>query len=248
MLLTALGGLFGYGAEMPAETLVKLAQQGDKEAEEQLISSHILFVKKTAAQVCKRFIDDNQDEFSIALLAFHEAIRQYRPGHDASFLTFAHMVIRRRVIDHIRKESKRMEFSHDFSASPNEDHHNHIGDRASSAFHSEQQQVDKRREEIAQFEEMLSEFGLSFQMIAKVSPAHEDARRNAIQIAQLVAETDEYKDFLLDKKKLPVKHIEEHVQVSRKTIERNRKYIIAMSLLIMSELYYLKDYLKERLN
>lgn len=248
MLLTALGGLFGYGAEMPAETLVKLAQQGDEEAEEQLISSHIPFVKKTAAQVCKRFIDDNQDEFSIALLAFHEAMRQYRPGHEASFLTFAHMVIRRRVIDHIRKESKRLEFSHDFTASPNEDHHNHIGDRASSALYSEQEQIAKRREEIVQFEEMLSEFGLSFQMIAKVSPAHEDARRNAIQIAQLVAETDEYKHFLLDKKKLPVKHIEELVQVSRKTIERNRKYIIAMSLLIMSELHYLKEYLKERLN
>lgn len=248
MLMTALGGLFGYGAEMPAETLVKLAQQGDEEAEEQLISSHIPFVKKTAAQVCKRFIDDNQDEFSIALLAFHEAMRQYRPGHEASFLTFAHMVIRRRVIDHIRKESKRLEFSHDFTASPNEDHHNHIGDRASSALYSEQEQIAKRREEIVQFEEMLSEFGLSFQMIAKVSPAHEDARRNAIQIAQLVAETDEYKHFLLDKKKLPVKHIEELVQVSRKTIERNRKYIIAMSLLIMSELHYLKDYLKERLN
>lgn len=248
MLLTALGGLFGYGSERPAEPLVKLAQQGDEEAEEQLISSHIPFVKKTAGQVCKRFIDDNQDEYSIALLAFHEAIRQYRPGHDASFLTFAHMVIRRRVIDHIRKESKRLEFSHDFMASPNEDHHNHIGDRASADFHTEQERIGKRREEILQFEEMLSEFGLSFQVIAKVSPAHEDARRNAIQIAQLVAETDEYSQFLLDKKKLPVKQIEELVQVSRKTIERNRKYIIAMALLMMSDLHYLKDYLKERLN
>lgn len=247
MLLTALGGLFGYG-ETPAETLAKLAQQGDEDAEEQLISSHIPFVKKTAAQVCKRFIDDHQDEYSIALLAFHEAIRQYRPEHEASFLTFAHMVIRRRVIDHIRKESRRQEFSHDFMASPNEDHHNQIGDRASAAFHSEQEQAAKRREEIMQFEEMLSAFGLSFQLIAKVSPAHEDARRNAIQIAQLVAETDEYKQFLLDKKKLPVKDIEELVRVSRKTIERNRKYIIAMALLMMSELHYLKDYLKERLN
>lgn len=248
MLLTALGGLFGYGAEIPLETLVQKAQRGDEAAEEELLSSHVPFIKKTAAQVCKRFIDENQDEFSIALSAFHEAIRQYRPGHDASFLTFAHMVIRRRVIDHIRKESKRLEFSHDFTASPNEDHHNHIGDRASAASHTAQMQNNMRREEIFQFEEMLAGFSLSFKMLAKVSPIHEDARRNAVQIAQLVAETDEYKQYLLDKKKLPVKHIEEHVQVSRKTIERNRKYIIAMALLLMSDLHYLKDYLKERLN
>lgn len=53
MLLTALGGLFGYGAEMSLETLVKLAQQGDEEAEEQLISSHIPFVKKPLHKYAK---------------------------------------------------------------------------------------------------------------------------------------------------------------------------------------------------
>lgn len=248
MLLSALGGLFGYGAGLSIETLVKQAQQGDIDAEEELLSRHVPFIKKTAAQVCKRFIDENQDEFSIALSAFHEAIQQYRPGHDASFLTFAHLVIRRRVIDHIRKESRRLEFSHDFTALPGEDHHNHIADHASADEYTANNQNAERLEEILLFEESLKEFSLSFQKLAKISPSHEDARRNAMQIAQLVAETEEYKQFLLEKKKLPIKQIEEHVQVSRKTIERNRKYIIAMALLLMSDLHYLKDYLKERLN
>ncbi|WP_416145023.1 hypothetical protein [Planococcus koreensis] len=68
-----------------------------------------------------------------------------------------------------------------------------------------------------------------------------------MQIAQLVAETDDFFDYLTDKKKLPIKDIEKLVRVSRKTLERNRKYIIAMAILIDSELHYLKDYLKERL-
>lgn len=248
MLLTSLGGLFGYSAELPVEALVKRAQQGDEEATEQLLTSYVPFIKKTTAQVCKRFIDDNQDEFSVALSAFHEAIRQYRPGNDASFLTFAHMVIRRRVIDHIRKESKRLEVSHDFSASQSDEHCGQLGDKASATDYTIQRQNEMRRGEILQFEEMLAAYGLSFQLLVKVSPSHEDARRNAMQIAQLVAETTEYKEYLLEKKKLPIKEIEELVEVSRKTIERNRKYIIAMALLIMSDLHYLKDYLKERLN
>lgn len=248
MLMTAISGLLGQDPGLPLETMVKQAQQGDEEALNDLLASHMPFVKKTAAQVCKRFIDEHQDEYSIALSAFHEAIRQYRPGHDASFLTFAHMVIRRRVIDHIRKESKRLEFSHDFTASPNDDHHSHVGDSASTDQYTAEQQNDKRREEIIRFEQLLVNYGLSFQMLVKISPSHEDARRNAMQIAQLVAETDDYKQYLLDKKKLPVKQIEDMVHVSRKTIERNRKYIIAMALLWMSDLHYLKDYLKERLN
>ncbi len=248
MLLTALGGLFGHGAEVTAEALVERAQQGDKQAEADLLSSYQPFIKKAAAQVCKRYIDDSQDEYSIALSAFHEAIGKYRPGHNASFLTFAHMVIRRRVIDHIRKESRRSEFSHDFSALRSEEHHNPVGEQASADAHATDAQNRARREEISQFEEILREYGLSFQILAKISPAHEDARRNAIQIAQLVAETDDYKQYLLDKKKLPIKQIEELVQLSRKTIERNRKYIIAVALILMSDLHYLKDYLKERLN
>jgi RNA polymerase sigma factor len=34
------------------------------------------------------------------------------------------------------------------------------------------------------------------------------------------------------------------VKVSRKTIERNRKYIIAIALILIGDYVYLKDYIK----
>ncbi|RLQ92937.1 RNA polymerase sigma-I factor [Planomicrobium sp. Y74] len=248
MLLSVLAGYFGRGEKNNAEILAVQAQNGDKQAMEDLLVSYSPFMKKTAGQVCKRFINDHDEEFSIALSAFHEAVNGFNQEKNASFLTFAHMVIRRRVIDFIRKEAGRKEFVHDFQGlSEADDFRSGIDTSASIQDFSEQQQAAVRREEIAEYENLLSGYGMSFQDLVKVSPSHEDARTTAIQIAQLVAETEEYKQYLLQKRKLPVKEIEQLVEVSRKTIERNRKYIIAVALLLMSDLHYLKDYLKGRL-
>lgn len=248
MLLSTLSGRFERKEKSNAEITVLQAQSGDEQALHDLLFSYSPFMKKTASQVCKRFIDDHDDEYSVALSAFNEAVQKYDKTNNASFLTFAHMVIRRRIIDFIRKESRRDEFSHDFMSATEPETHNGIADQAASLAYNTKQQDQKRREEIALYEEMLQEFNLSFQLLVKVSPIHQDARNTSIQIAQMVAETDEYKQYLLEKKKLPIKEIEKLVKVSRKTIERNRKYIIAMAVLQMSDLYFLKDYLKGRLN
>lgn len=248
MLLSMLPGIFANGKKADTELLAVQAQDGDEEAMQNLLQSYAPFMKKTAAQVCKRFIDDHDDEYSIALTAFHEAVQKYEQNKNASFLTFAHMVIRRRIIDFIRKEGKRNEYSHDFRNNNEEESGNWVSDGESlNRFHI-QQQIEKRREEIMQFEKLLLEYGLSFRILAECSPVHEDARRTAIQISQMVAETDDYKNYLIEKKKLPIKEMEQLVKVSRKTIERNRKYIVALALLLMSDFHYLKDYLKERLN
>ncbi|PSL26469.1 RNA polymerase sigma factor [Planomicrobium soli] len=248
MLLSILSGVFGHGEKSDAEVLAIQAKNGNNEAMQDLLYSYAPFVKKTAAQVCKRFIDEHDDEYSIALTAFHEAIEKYEEDKNASFLTFAHMVIRRRTIDFIRKESGRYEYSFDFRSNNEDESRNQIVDEVTLKRFGIQEQIEKRREEILLFEKMLADYGLSFQKLVQSSPMHEDARRTAVQISQLVAETEEYKTYLLDKKKLPIKDIEQLVKVSRKTIERNRKYIIAIALLLMSDLHYLKDYLKERLN
>src|SRR5690606_25975102 len=109
---------------------------------------------------------------------------------NASFLTFAHMVIRRRIIDFIRKESIRNEFSHDFQGlSEDESTRSTVDESASVKNYTDNQQNIERRQEIADYEKMLHEFGMTFQDLVKASPTHEDSRITAVQIAQLVAET-----------------------------------------------------------
>ena len=45
-------------------------------------------------------------------------------------------------------------------------------------------------------------------------------------------------------KQLPLKEIEALVEVSRKTLERHRKYMIAVVLLLNSDFVYIKEYVK----
>ena len=71
-----------------------------------------------------------------------------------------------------------------------------------------------------------------------------DARKNAITVAKTLAENDELKELFLLKKRLPIKHLENQVEVSRKTIERNRKYIMAITLILIGDFIFLKDYIK----
>ncbi|AYC29055.1 RNA polymerase sigma-I factor [Paenisporosarcina cavernae] len=251
MLLATIHNLFRNTAkQMNVEEQVMLAKQGEEAVLHELLLSHTAFMKKTASYVCKRYIREADDEYSIAMSAFHDAIISYETDKNASFLTFAHLLIRRKLIDHIRKEARRIDQPVGNSLLIDEeanDAFTHLeSSHAFEQFTAEQQQQERLRQ-IIQFEEMLQPYQLSFSQLAEVAPSHEDARRTAFQIAQIVAETDEFFDTLQTKKRLPLKELEELVSVSRKTLERQRKYIIAIALLLNSELHYLIDYLKGRM-
>ena len=100
-----------------------------------------------------------------------------------------------------------------------------------------------RKEEIVRFSEVLKQYHLSFSDLLQQSPKHVDARKNAITVAKTLAENDELKELFLTKN-LPIKHLENQVEVSRKTIERNRKYIMAITLILIGDFIFLKDYIK----
>lgn len=252
VILASIQGIFlKKQTKQNVEALVIQAKFGNKEVHHELLSSYTPFMKKTASFVCKRYISEQDDEYSIAMLAFNEAIEHYELGKNASFLTFAHLLIRRKLIDFIRKESRRKEIHIGQIPFENKDLQDSF-DILESSHSFEQftakQQAEERRHQIAVFESLLKPYGLSFQELVKVSPSHEDSRQTAIQIAQIIVETDEFYEMLLNKKRLPMKELEELVNVSRKTIERHRKYIVAIVILLKSDLHYIKDYLKGRMS
>ncbi|WP_246056050.1 RNA polymerase sigma-I factor [Alteribacter natronophilus] len=222
-------------------------QKGNTVLENELIEQYIPFIRKTTAKVCKRYINTNEDdEYSIALIAFNEAIHQYSPDKGSSFLSFASLVIRRRVIDFIRQEQRRkIPLSIDYSEEDNENMENVAEVHASfREFHQKLEQ-EYRREEILHLKEVLKGFKITLADVAAQCPKHQDARENMVGIARVVTERPELRQTLMSKKRLPIKDLTRHITMSRKTIERNRKYIIAVSIVLMEDYRYLKDYLKE---
>ncbi|MDF2859535.1 MAG: polymerase sigma factor SigI [Neobacillus sp.] len=228
------------------EESVILIQQGDQLLLNEVIEAYKPFIAKSVSSVCKRYIYETDDEFSIGLIAFNDAIEKYSPERGSSLLSFSEVLIKRRVIDYIRKQSKNQHISLDISHSEFEEESSSmvIVNELSIEDYNKKSDEELRKDEIIQFQTLLASFDLSFSDLIKNSPKHVDARMNAILVAKMLVENSELKSYLFEKKRLPIKELESLVDVSRKTIERNRKYIIAIALILSSEYVYMKDYLK----
>jgi RNA polymerase sigma factor len=228
------------------EETVLLIQQGNQYLLDELIDSYKPFIAKAVSSVCKRYIHETDDEFSIGLIAFNEAIDKYLPERGSSLLSFAEILIKRRVIDYIRKQTKNQHINFDFNNISQEDESpgTIIVNELSFEEYKKKTEDEFRKEEIIHFQQLLKTFDLSFIELVENSPKHADARKSAIQVAKTLVDHKELLDQLQDKKRLPIKQLESMVSVSRKTIERNRKYIIAMALILTSDYIYLKDYIK----
>lgn len=228
------------------EESVLAIQQGDKDSLNELIDSYKPFIAKTVSSVCKRYIHDTDDEFSIGLIAFNEAIEKYAPERGSSLLSFAEVLIKRRVIDYIRKQSRGQHLSLDFhEVSQEEDSPGSVIVNELSLHHFQKKTEEmQRKDEILLLQQQLKNYELSFNDLVDHSPKHADARKSAIEVAKILVENEELFNLLREKKRLPIKQLEQLVEVSRKTIERNRKYIIAIALILSSDYLYMKDYIK----
>jgi len=231
---------------------ILLVQQGSEDAREGLIKKYLPFILKVTARTCKRFVYlEDDDEVSIALMAFNEALNKYNANQKTSFFTFAEMVIRNRLIDYFRqvKQGTRdipwssLLCEEDKQESSTTTLDKLTWQKAVEA-HYEQEIAEMRRDEIREYSEKLEEFGIEFKDLVKESPKHQDARMSAYQVAKLICEKGSYLDHLLKTKTLPLKTLGNEVQVSRKTLERRRKYIIALVIIIWGEFYFLQDYLE----
>ncbi|MCM3603551.1 RNA polymerase sigma factor SigI [Robertmurraya korlensis] len=229
------------------EETVFAIQNGDQGLQNELIHQYKPFIAKSVSSVCKRYISETDDEFSIGLIAFNEAIQKYSSDKGSSLLSFAEVIIKRRVIDYIRQQIKHQNLSMDvngFEETDEEVAQSSLEANMSLEEFYKKTDEELRRQEIIHFSKLLTEFDLSFSDLVENSPKHADARKNAMLVAKEIVSNDEIKQILVEKKRLPIKQIEDSVSVSRKTIERNRKYIIAISIILMNDYLYLQDYVK----
>ncbi len=226
---------------------MKAVQSGDEETRHHLLADYQPFIATCVSKVCKRYINpERDDEFSIGLMAFNEAIDAYSVEKGSSFLSFAKLVITRKVIDYIRSEKNDFSTISLDQSDSDEDSHSQdwqIADASKKVFYDDEL-AWHRQIEIDEYNEKLKEYKLSFSELARVSPKHQDAKKTSQHIAKIIYEHEEIKEYILKKKRLPIKKIVPIVNVSKKTIERNRKYILAIFILINEDFTFLKDYIK----
>lgn len=237
------------GPSPPQDDPIERARAGDPAAREQVLRQYTPLVLRVGAQVTGRYLEPGRDEeVSVGLMALDEAIDRYAPGRGASFLTFAEVVIRRRLIDHLRRARRRPEVPLSSLAPPGEESSLPGADeRAAVLQHRADEEAAERREEIERLSRRLLEFGIRFEDLVRESPRHEDARQRAIACARLLAEDPDLREHLLLRKELPLRQLAGRAPVSRKTLERQRRYIVAVAIILLEEYDYLRSYIRPAL-
>ena len=216
----------------------------DPEAREDFLAESQAFIRHVASQTCFRFLEwGTDDELSEALIAFNEAIDLFVVDKGVPFLAYARVLMKRRLIDYYRKERLRQAISLD-----QEDLGRGIEIHLGLDDFREQEQNRERAAEIQQFSKALESFQLTFQDLVAVSPKHRDSRETLLRVARELAYDTELWLQVERKGKVPMQALGLKTQVHPKVLERGRKYILAVALLMANQhdYVYLREYVLPR--
>ncbi|WP_157967334.1 MULTISPECIES: sigma factor [Paraliobacillus] len=207
---------------------IKAASNGDDIAREKLINHHKPYIINTVGHVCKRFITWSDEESSLGLLAFDRAIDTYDSCANKSFLNYVYLLIKRELIDYFRRETKLKHIPLEVESINSEDSVTvYDVDHSMDTYHQHLQQRELV-EEILELSEILKQFNIEFEELEACSPTHRKTKANLITIANDFIQNPELVDFFLKKKRFPVTRFIEVSGHRLKTVERHRKYIVAL--------------------
>lgn len=207
-----------------------LEVQSNSQAADELIAQYLPFIRSETAKFLKRFPEDGQDELSIAMFAFYEAAMSYQSGK-GSFLKLAATAIRNRLIDHYRRE-QRHTGTVSLNAQSSGDDESSLVDQIRDDRNEAEEFHDRTatQKEIQEFTGQLQEFGLSLSDIADNCPKQERTLTACMRVLDYARQNPDLLDQLVKTKKLPLSQLSEGAGAERKTLERHRKYIVAILL------------------
>lgn len=205
-----------------------LLAKDDQKALEDFIRSQEGFIIKAASRASKHYITKSDDEWSVALSAFVEAVEKYEL-EKGSFMAFAELLIRRRLIDLFRINGR---FNEEI----------HVEDIENEPDKSVDENEIKL--EILSLGEDLKLYGISFMDLTDASPKAQKTKDACRKAINWMLENPMIINQLREAHQLPIKIIENNTGVPRKILERHRKYIIAVVEILTGDYPWLNEYVR----
>ena len=212
---------------------------------ELLISDFKPFFAHTAIKYAIRASHEHKDElFNVAQLGFYEAVKGFdrAKGH---FFPFAKLVVRNRIIDHVRKifRSKGDMVSLD-DDSEGDGQASRLLRKVSLERYDSDMRQKKLAEELSQFRKDLASWKISMESLVNESPKHKALKTSYKGIVQIIMNTPEILETITKKHYLPVKEISKLSGLPQKKIGRARTFILAAILIKIGDYDFLSDYVE----
>ncbi len=223
-----------------------IAAKNDKSILEKLVSEQESAMLRYASRITGRYISKSDDEWSITLLAFTQAIDSY-DFDKGNFISFYRLLIKRRLIDYHRNQSK---FNQELTVDPilfdtePEEEDDDISIRLAVSNQVSKQESSDLKLEIETANQAFSNYGFSFFDLTNCSPHAKKTKSSCAKAVNYMMDNPLLIKELHTTKQLPIKIIEKNTKVPRKTLDRHRKYIIAAIELLSGEYPNLAEYLQ----
>lgn len=206
------------------------AAKTDREAADALIQQYMGFIRSETVKFIHAAPEDgHEDELSLAMLAFYEAILHYERIR-GSFLGYAAQAIRNRLIDHYRAERRHRGHAslQETGGEDGREFGDTLPDTRDGIADSDLRLAS--RQEIAAFGAQLAEFGITFSDVADNCPKQDRTLAACRRVLDHARSAPELLDRLVQTRRLPVGELVLGSGVDKKTIERHRKYLVAILL------------------
>ncbi len=204
------------------------AQISDQEFES-LVKEYRQSLLACASRAVKHFVTEQDEEWSVTLQAFYEAVK----GYDITkgqFWPFVSVIVRRRLTDWLRNMySKREEMQEEVPES--------IPDKGNwPGEYTIKDEIDAVQEE-------LRTFGFTFFDLTESSPKAQKSRKKCAAVTAVLVQNEDLFRSMTETKTIPVKALVRASGISGKIMEKHRRYIIAAAIILRGEYPLLAEYL-----
>lgn len=215
------------------------------EAADQFIRSYMPFIKAETARFLHRPPIEGQDEeLSVAMFAFYETMTVYNPDRGA-FLPLASAGIRNRLIDYFRREQK---YSGQLSLDePVDEYGDTLLEKTDSGVDeiSDYTDLAGAQEEIKKFSADLALFGLTLTDVADSCPRQERTLDACMKVLDYAKKHPQLLEQMIRSCKLPLSQLALGSGVEKKTLERHRKYLVAILLAFTNGFEIIRGHLSQ---
>ena len=219
------------------------------------IEQHKRFILASAYKATGHYVTENDDAYSVALLAFHEATEGYEEDK-GDFHAFASLVIKRRVLDHLKSEVR---FRNEIPVDPGAMDGDVEDQTPETALHLELRKketelsdectgnrpgANSMRDEIEAVQEIFRKYGFTFSDLKECSPKAGKTKKACAQAVITILQNTELFEKMRSQRMLPIGEIQKKRRIPRKILERHRRFIIASAEIMNGEYPLLGEYLR----
>lgn len=220
-----------------------LAAQQDRNHLNQLISNYLPFIKKQISGLQGLRLEYD-DMLSLAMLTFSGCVKQYEE-RKGNFLSFCGVCIRNRLLDESRKQRR-----YDRKIMPLFDDGNEEqpcaadGEASIAAYNLAQEQLSLSQE-IELFSAQVKKFGIDFADLPRICPKQVRSRSLCLMLAKEIIHSPQMRAELLSTQRIAQAELSVRFSISPKTIEKHRKYIVTLVILMDGDYPYIQSFLPD---